>query len=272
MKTTINVDCLVIGAGVVGLAVARALAEQGREVYLLEQESSFGMGTSSRNSEVIHAGIYYPKDSLKASLCVRGKVMLYDYCDVKSVPYKRCGKLIVANSSEQLSDLENIRARAIANGVDDLSFLDSKQVSALEPDLNALGALLSPSTGIIDSHQYMTQLLADFESFGGQLVCHSTLQAVSVSSEHFIFDLQGVEKASGEKTAEAEIVAKTCVNSAGLYAPSLLRGVLGFPQDKLPTEYFAKGDYFSCSSKVSFQHLIYPVPEPGGLGYISAWI
>lgn len=257
MSEAVELNYLVIGAGVVGLAVARELAQHHQGVWLLEREADFGMGTSSRNSEVIHAGIYYPQDSLKARLCVRGKALLYDYCETHSVPYKRCGKLIVASNQAQLAELESIALRAQANGVDDLRFLNQAQVLAIEPGLNACGALHSPSTGIIDSHQYMTQLLADFERFGGQLVCHSELKALAVDQHDFRFKLM----ADG-----SQLRARHCVNAAGLYAPLLFKGVPGFEQALLPKAYYAKGDYFSYAGAVPFKHLIYPVPEPGGLG------
>lgn len=254
---TFEVETLVIGAGVVGLAVARALAIEGQEAWLLEQEAEFGMQTSSRNSEVIHAGIYYPKGSLKARLCVEGKQKLYRYCDEKNIPVSRLGKLIVASTEEQVGTLESIRQRALNNGVDDLRFVDSDELRELEPELNAQAALLSPSTGIIDSHAYMQQLLTDFESYGGQIIYQSQLKAMSVESNRIQLDIVG---------QDSRIIANKCINAAGLQAPHIFRHVDGFPQTALPKAFYAKGDYFSYSGKAPFKHLIYPVPEVGGLG------
>jgi L-2-hydroxyglutarate oxidase LhgO len=252
-----DVECLVIGAGVIGLAVARALAIQGREVWLIDQEGQVGMHTSSRNSEVIHAGIYYPKDSLKAKLCVEGRRLLYDYCDVKKVPFKRCGKLIVARDRNQIADLKRIEKQAQANGVNDLRFLDIAAVQVLEPSLEVDAALLSPSTGIIDSHAYMQQLLADFQNLSGQLVLNTKLAVSSIGQDGITFDLHG---------QGAQLRAKYCVNAAGLSAVDLFRDVEGFPQTCLPVASYAKGSYFSYSTKAPFSHLVYPIPEPGGLG------
>jgi len=252
-----EVECLVVGAGVVGLAVARALAKEGKEVWLIEQESQIGMQTSSRNSEVIHAGIYYPEGSLKARLCVKGKQMLYAYCDQNSIPYRRCGKLIVAKDDSQLTNLKSIQQQAIANGVDDLTFLDKVAIHKLEPELDVVGALFSPSTGILDSHAYMQQLQADFERFGGQAVLNTKLLAIGVNSGGIIFELLG---------QNAQVKAQCCVNSAGLQAVDLFKGISTFPKKQLPKASFSKGSYFSYSAKTPFSHLIYPVPASGGLG------
>ena len=252
-----EVECLVIGAGVVGLAVARALAMEGKEVWLIEQESQIGMQTSSRNSEVIHAGIYYPKGSLKAKLCVKGRQMLYDYCDQNKIPYRRCGKLIVAKDESQIEKLESIQQHAMANGVDDLSFIDKAAVQKLEPDLDVAGALFSPSTGILDSHTYMQQLQADFERFGGQVVLNTKLSPLQIDKTGISFELLG---------QAAQVKARCCVNAAGLYAIDLFKDMPSFPQVHLPKASFAKGSYFSYSTKTPFSHLIYPVPESGGLG------
>ena len=252
-----RVDCVVIGAGVVGLAIARALALAGREVWCLEREDSFGMITSSRNSEVIHAGIYYPQGSLKARHCVRGKQWLYAYCEDHHIPHRRCGKLIVASNENQLEQLAGIRQKATHNGVNDLVFLDKKQVADLEPALSATGALLSPSTGIIDSHAYMTQLVADLEAAGGHLVCRSPVAVDAVAPDHMQLTLLN----DGTR-----LETKCCINAAGLDAPALMRDVPGFRADCLPDTWFAKGSYFSYQGKAPFSRLIYPVPEDGGLG------
>lgn len=252
-----EVECLVIGAGVIGLAVARALAMQGREVWLIEQESQVGMQTSSRNSEVIHAGIYYPQGSLKAKLCVEGRRLLYDYCEAKKVPFKRCGKLIVAKDLSQIADLKRIEQHALANGVHDLRFLDKAAVQELEPRLDVAAALLSPSTGILDSHAYMQQLLADYQNASGQLVLNTSLSVSSVHPGGVTFDLLG---------QGAQLRAKYCVNAAGLNAINLFKNIAGFPQACLPLASYAKGSYFSYGAKTPFSHLVYPMPELGGLG------
>jgi len=252
-----QVECLVIGAGVVGLAVARELAKQGKEVLLVEQESGIGMQTSSRNSEVIHAGIYYPKGSLKAELCVRGNKMLYQYCLDNNIPHQRAGKFIVAKNATQEVELIKIHKHALENGVEDLRWLDKNQVHKEEPALSVNAALYSPSTGIIDSHAYMLQLQADFERFGGQVVFNTNLAIKHIDKEGVTVELLG---------QNAELKAKYCVNSAGLEAVNLLQDVAEFPPDQLPTAHYAKGSYFSYGGKVPFSHLIYPVPEVGGLG------
>jgi len=252
-----EVECLVIGAGVVGLAVARALAKQGKGVLLVEQESSIGTQTSSRNSEVIHAGIYYPQGSLKTQLCVRGRQLLYQYCESNNIPYRRCGKLIVAKDETQTEDLRRIQQHALKNGVDDIIWLDKNQVIEKEPSLVVNAALFSPSTGIIDSHAYMLQLQADFETFGGQCAFNTKLSLKEINEQGFEFTIEG---------ESAILRAKECVNSAGLSAISLFEGGKGFPESCLPKAHFAKGSYFSYSGKVPFTHLIYPMPEQGGLG------
>lgn len=252
-----QLEYLVIGAGVVGLAVARALAVRGKEVWLVEQESDIGTQTSSRNSEVIHAGIYYPKGSLKAALCVRGKQLLYDYCEQHKIPYRRCGKLIVARDQRQIATLHGIREQARGNLVEDLTWLDQRALLTMEPELEALAALHSPSTGIIDSHALMQQFKADIEQHGGQLVLNTELTPVGIHDE-------GVEFRLGHE--DVRLTATCCVNAAGLNAIALFQNLAAFPKACLPTAYFAKGSYFSYRGKVPFSHLVYPVPEPGGLG------
>jgi L-2-hydroxyglutarate oxidase LhgO len=253
----VEVDCLVIGAGVVGLAVDRELALHGQDVLVLDQEADAGMHTSSRNSEVIHAGIYYPAGSLKAELCVRGRQLLYDYCRENFIPFKQCGKLIVANNSVQEVMLRAIQQQALANGVDDVEWLTRSLLIEKEPELEGGAALFSPSTGIIDSHAYMLQLQADIARFGGQCVFNSKVSFKQVCQLGIELVLNG---------GEAKIVAKKCINSAGLSAISLLSDLQGFPADCLPQAFFAKGSYFSYASKVPFRHLVYPMPESGGLG------
>lgn len=251
-----DVDCVVIGAGVVGLAVARALALRGKEVWVLEAENAIGTQTSARNSEVIHAGIYYPQGSLKARLCVQGKAMLYDYCASRSVAHQRCGKLIVATNAAQLAELEHIVQRAQANGVHDLQLLSAPLAQALEPALQCVGALLSPSTGIVDSHALMLSLLADLENAGGTLALNSAVALMEYA--------QGaIEVVALDGT---RLRARTVVNAAGHGAVALAGNMHGLPQAKVPTAYFAKGSYFALAGRSPFSRLIYPVPEKAGLG------
>lgn len=253
----IDVDCLVIGAGVVGLSVARRMAMAGREVFVIEKESDFGTQTSSRNSEVIHAGIYYPKNSLKAKLCVRGKELLYAYCQAHHIPYKCCGKVIVAKDHGQRSQLMDIQAHAKNNGVEDIRFLERTDLVELAAELQGDCALFSPSTGVIDSHSYMLQLLSDIEANGGQCVFNSEVQIIKADSNKLELLLNG---------DEAIIRAKICINAAGLNAIPLIKSSGLIAPEKLPKAYYAKGSYFSYSGQVPFSQLIYPLPEVGGLG------
>ena len=250
-----SVDCVVIGAGVVGLAVARALAMAGREVVILEAEDAIGTHTSSRNSEVIHAGIYYPQGSLKARSCVEGRRRLYEYCESHGVPYKRCGKLIVAASAAQQEELLGIRTKAHANGVTDVVEIPAAEAMRMEPALHCVAALHSPSTGIIDSHALMLAYLGDAEDAGAMLGLQSPLDRVILSDS-------GFEVHSGETGIRSRLL----INSAGFRAPSIARRIEGFPASSIPSEYYAKGNYYSLASKPPFSRLVYPVPEPGGLG------
>ena len=253
-----SIDAVVIGAGVVGLAVARALAQSGREVIVLEAEDAIGTHTSSRNSEVIHAGIYYPKDSLKARACVEGRHRLYDYCASHGVPCRRCGKLIVATQDAQLAELESIRERALANGVDDIVRLDRAQTLALEPALAAVASLHSPSTGIIDSHALMLAYLGDAEAHGAMLALKSPLERARCGGDAIELEVGGAEP--------LRLRAGCVVNAAGLHAPTLARRIEGYPSAQAPGEYYAKGNYYALSGRAPFTRLVYPVPEPGGLG------
>jgi L-2-hydroxyglutarate oxidase LhgO len=255
-----QLDVLVVGAGVVGLAVARALALAGREVLVLEREAAIGTGTSSRNSEVIHAGIYYPQGSLKAQLCVQGKQLLYAYCAERGIAHRRCGKLIVANTPSQLEALPSIVEKARASGVLDLRLLTGGAARELEPELACLGAILSPSTGIVDSHGLMLALQGDLEHAGGMVACHAEVDRVVVTEGGF--DVQ---------TRDGTLLhARMLVNAAGLNACDLARRIQGLAPSHVPRAWFAKGNYFSLSSRAPFQHLIYPAPEPdkhlAGLG------
>lgn len=251
-----KVDCVVVGAGVVGLAVARALALRGREVLVLEAADAIGTGISSRNSEVIHAGLYYAAGSLKATLCVQGKELLYAYCAERGVPHRRCGKLLVATSLAQLERLKDIEARALANGVHDLQWMSREQALAMEPALECVGALHSPGTGIVDSHALMLALQGDLERAGGLLAFNSPLALASVTSSAI-----NLEAEDGTR-----LQARTVVNAAGLHAPTLAARFTGLDPAHVPAAHYAKGSYFTLAGKAPFSRLIYPVPEAAGLG------
>lgn len=253
-----RVECVVVGAGVVGLAIARRLAEAGREVIVLEAADAIGTVTSSRNSEVIHAGIYYAAGSLMAKLCVDGKHQLYDYCRSRGIPHSNCGKLIVATRPEELAKLASIKAHAEANGVADLQVLSGDEARALEPALACEGALLSPSTGIIDSHSYMLSLRGEAEAAGAAFAFLAPFERGRATTAGFEVEVGG--------DAPMTLGCDMLINSAGLSATMIARLLEGMPLDLIPPAYLAKGCYFSCSSKAPFSHLIYPVPEPGGLG------
>jgi L-2-hydroxyglutarate oxidase LhgO len=253
-----DVHTLVIGAGVVGLACARALALDGREVIVLESESAVGTGTSSRNSEVIHAGIYYPPGSLKAKLCVAGRLALYPYLAERGIAHRRCGKLIVATDAGQIAGLEKLQAQAKANGVGDLRMLSAAEARALEPRLSCVAALESPSTGIVDSHAFMLGLRGDAEDHGAAIAFRSPLVAGSVREGGIELDVGGAEP--------VRLSARSVVNSAGLYAQEVARSIEGFPADRIPPSYYCKGNYFSLSGRSPFSRLVYPAPESAGLG------
>ncbi|MGV0960531.1 MAG: NAD(P)/FAD-dependent oxidoreductase [Limnohabitans sp.] len=255
-----QIDAVVIGAGVVGLAVGRALALSGHEVMVLESENAIGSGTSSRNSEVIHAGIYYPAGSLKARLCVQGKEMLYAYCAERGVAHQRLGKLIVATCAEQVRDLDGIIAKAAANGVRDLQKLSAAEAKALEPALACEAALLSPSTGVIDSHGLMLSLLGDMENAGGLLALVSPVQHIGLQHGSATHPMR-VTAQDG-----TELACKLLVNAAGLNAVAMARGMNGLDPSLLPQAHCAKGNYFTLAGKAPFARLIYPVPEKAGLG------
>jgi L-2-hydroxyglutarate oxidase LhgO len=253
-----TVDCVVVGAGVVGLAVARALALAGREVIVLEAAEGIGTETSSRNSEVIHAGIYYPKGSLMALSCVEGRRKLYAYCAEHGVPHRNCGKLIVATNAQESDLLQSIKGRAEANGVEGMQLLSGNAATQLEPNLHCTAALLSPATGIVDSHSYMLALQGDAEERGAMLAFHSPVLKGKVTNDGIEIEVGGVEPMT--------VRAKTLVNSAGLHAPKLAHKIVGMPAEKIPPAYYAKGNYFILTGRSPFSRLIYPVPVPGGLG------
>ena len=255
---TERVEAVVIGAGVVGLACARALSRAGKEVLVLEQHDAIGSEISSRNSEVIHAGIYYPQGSLKAQLCVQGRDQLYAFSAQHGVAHQRCGKLIVATSEAQQERLHGIRQQAAANGVDDLKLLSAAEAQALEPELRCVAALMSPSTGIIDSHELLLALLGDAEQQGAVLALNAPVLSGAIGAA-------GIELRVGGD-APVNLQAKIVINAAGLGATMLARSISGLPQTVIPSAYLAKGNYFSLNGRSPFGRLIYPVPEAGGLG------
>lgn len=248
-----------IGAGVVGLAVARRLALAGLDTQVLEREATHGTQTSSRNSEVIHAGIYYPPGTLKARLCVQGREQLYRYCELRGVPHRRCGKLIVATEEGERATLERYFDAASANGVSDLEWRTSAQVSQLEPTVRCAAALWSPSTGIIDSHALMQLLLGDLEAAGGALVCRAKVTGVQLAN-----DLHRVTVS--QDSATTELAARIVVNSAGLDAQDVARRTAGLDPATVPPRYLAKGHYFTLHGRAPFRHLVYPVAGNAGLG------
>jgi L-2-hydroxyglutarate oxidase LhgO len=258
-----QIDTLVIGAGVVGLAVARALALTGREVVILEAENAFGTITSARNSEVIHAGLYYPAGSLKARLCVEGKAQLYGYCAERGIAHRRCGKLIVATRDDQLGKLDTLHSQARANGVHDLQRLTGDEARAMEPALACTAALWSPSTGIIDSHGLMLALLGDAQAAGASLALCSPVTGGEITAEGIVLDVGGEQP--------MQILAREVVNASGLSAPAIARSLRGWPATpeaaaQQPVPYFCKGNYFACSGRPAFSRLVYPIPEAAGLG------
>ncbi|HEV8027021.1 MAG TPA: NAD(P)/FAD-dependent oxidoreductase [Stellaceae bacterium] len=252
------VECVVIGAGVVGLAVARALALAGHEVMVLEKERWIGAETSSRNSEVIHAGLHYPKGSLKARFCVEGRDRLYAYCAARGVPHARVGKLTVACKEEEIPILEGVWRKAEENGVDDLEWVGGNEARALEPELFCRRAFFSPSTGIVDSHALMLAYQADLEAAGGMVVLRAPVLSGSAGAEGFTLEVGGAEPMT--------LDCRMLINSGGVHAPALARRIRGIPPESIPRDYFCRGVYFTLSGRSPFRRLIYPVPEPGGLG------
>ncbi len=259
---TDSVDTIIIGAGVTGLAVARRMAMAGQEVILLESADAIGTGISSRNSEVIHAGIYYPEGSLKARLCVPGRDALYGFLESHGIPFRRVGKLIVATAEDELAALDDLRAKAEANGVDDLQPLDAAQARDLEPAVECSGALLSPSTGIFDTHGYMLALQGDAEDAGAVVAFSSPFESGSLAQG-------GIQVLTGG-AEPMEIRCRNLINAAGLQAQDVAAAIEGFPEVAIPTLYYAKGNYFTLAGKSPFEHMIYPVPAQAGLGIHSS--
>ncbi|MFZ4512948.1 MAG: NAD(P)/FAD-dependent oxidoreductase [Geothrix sp.] len=253
-----RVDCVVIGAGVVGLALARTLALRGCEVVVLEAEDRIGTGISSRNSEVIHAGIYYPTGSLKARLCVAGNRSLYAFCAARGVAHRRCGKLIVATTAAETDALAGIQAQALANGVTDLQWLEAAEAQVLEPRLHCAAALLSPSTGIIDSHGLMRALRQDAEDHGAAVVLKSPVLGGRATAAGLEVSVGGADPMT--------LVANRVFNAAGLGAQAVARGFEGIAPSCVPPLHLAKGNYYGLSGSAPFSRLVYPVPSHGGLG------
>jgi len=253
---SIDLDCIVMGAGVVGLACARALALSGRDVVVVDPNYNIGMETSSRNSEVVHSGIYYPTGSLKAEACVKGRDLLYAYCDSHHVPYAKLGKLIVATSTKEQAEIERLLLKGTENGVDDLEVRTAAEVTRMEPEVACMGALWSPSTGIVDSHAFMIAMRGDLEDQGGMIAFDTRMTQGEIVPN-------GLALRFGD---DAPLTARLVINSTGLHAPDMARLIDGYDDTLAPTAHYARGVYFGLSGRSPFSHLIYPAPEPGGLG------
>jgi L-2-hydroxyglutarate oxidase LhgO len=254
-----QVDCVVIGAGVIGLATGRALAEAGRQVIVIERNAGIGEETSSRNSEVIHAGLYYPTGSLKATLCTRGKAALYDYCVRRQVPHRRSGKLIVAADDSSRPRLRQIAQQARLNGVDDLVEVHRNHMGKYEPAIDAAAALWSPSTGIIDSHALMLALQGDLEAADGIVATQTTVSAIAVDADRVRLNISSASD-------DSELTAHTVINAAGLGAAALAADCTGTEGFSVPKTWLARGIYFSYAGPSPFNSLVYPLPADGGLG------
>ncbi len=255
---TEQVEAVVVGAGVVGLAIARALAMSGREVIVLERAGMIGSETSSRHSEVIHAGIYYPPGSLKARFCVAGKHALYKFCESHGIPFRRCGKLVVATHDEQLPHLRRIADNAAASGVHDLEWITPAEVETIEPEVNCVAALWSPSTGIIDSHAFMLALQGDAEDAGAMLALLTPVVGGKLMNDGIRIDCGGEDAMS--------LLAGVVINSAGLWAQDIAASIKGMPETQIPPGYYCKGNYYVLSGSSPFSRPIYPIPEQAGLG------
>lgn len=255
---TEQVDCVVIGAGVVGLAIARELALEGREVIVLEAADAIGTHTSSRNSEVIHAGLYYPKGSLKAHFCVNGKGMIYRYCAEHGVPHSNIGKIVVAVTEDEIATLKGYVDKSVANGVHDLRWLTREELRELEPAVECVAGFLSPSTGIVDSHALMLSYQGDAENNGASIVFKSPVDSGKASADGIVLNVGGNEPMA--------IACKSVVNSAGLFAQNVSHGIAGLPVSSIPPQYFAKAHYYTLAGKPPFKRLVYPVASNAHLG------
>lgn len=253
-----DTDCVVIGAGVVGLAIARALANKGLSVFLLEAENHFGTGISSRNSEVIHAGIYYPQGTVKAQMCVEGRDKLYAYCKDRHIPFLNCGKYIVATNAAEEAKLDGIKEHAANNGVNDLVHVSRSQIQDVEPYVSATSGLFSPSTGIVDSHNVMLSFLGDLENAGGMAVFHCEVASIEVEEDGFSVCISDAEN--------TVLKSKYVINSAGLSAQRIAENTTGYDISYMPDLYYVPGRYYALAGRAPFTHLIYPVPVDGGLG------
>jgi len=251
-------DTLVIGAGVVGLACAAALAEKGQSVVVVEASEAPGTGNTSRNSEVIHAGLYYPTGSLKHRMCVAGRRMLYDFLRGAGIDYRKCGKLVVATSPDERDAIAGLHERALANGVEGVSLIEAGEVAAMEPALRAHAALWSPETGIFDSHAFLLALIARIEAAGGVVVCHAPVLRIARTGSGFRVHVGGADPSAVE-------VARL-VNNGGLHAPAIAAGIDAMPRGHIPRQRLAKGSYFALTGRAPFSHLVYPAPADGGLG------
>lgn len=251
-------EILVIGAGVVGLACARTLAHRGHSVIVAEREGGIGTGVSSRNSEVIHAGLYYSTGSLRARHCVEGRRMLYAYCAEHGVPHRACGKLVVATNDLERDKIEGIHQQGLANGVRGLALIEGAVARAMEPNLACRAALLSETTGIVDSHALMLALQGDLEDAGGVVALNSAIERLTPT--RLGWDVRYGGEEPGALTVDA------VVNAAGLGAQAVARSVEGYPETRVPRLVYAKGNYFGCTGKPAFSRLIYPAPVDGGLG------
>ena len=257
-----RIDCVVIGAGVVGLAVARAMALAGHQVLIAERAGHIGSETSSRNSEVVHAGIYYAAGSLKAKHCVAGRRALYQFCDEMHVPYRRCGKLIVASNEAQMGLIDNLRQKGLANDVEDLVLISRNQALTMESELSCIGAMHSPVTGIVDSHAFMLALLGQAEENGASIAYMNRLEKAEYEQDGTVLHFVSCDESNGRFSIKADLV----VNTAGHDAVPVAKSIQGLDLAHIPERRFAKGNYFSLVGRVPFSRLIYPVPEAAGLG------